>query len=176
MSAGATAKLGGIQSSSVATGGKPAQPLFTLTPDGVRRIQTNLTTATSTNSTTLFPQHPTVKKPTTVKIVRINPGSISSGVVSSNQQSSPLKRGAISIVPKIVTVEGENNTTTIIPAATSLEEVGEDESKNDTGGKEDAKVALKRKLQEIEAMNEELHRRQQEAEELQRQLEQEDGT
>jgi hypothetical protein len=60
--------------------------------------------------------------------------------------------------------------TNIISASTKLEEV-ETDSSAETTDSVDPKAALKRKLKEIEAMNEELRRRKEEADELKRQLE-----
>ena len=85
---------------------------------------------------------------------------------------SPLKKGIVSIAPKIIKVE-PTETTSIIPATTSLEEVDDESSAliNETNSKSDPKEALRRKLKEIEEMNEALRRRKEEADELQRQLE-----
>ena len=161
--------------------GKQSQPIFTLSEGGV--IQKKLTTTQTNSWQTLQQQQQQQPVRKTVKIVRLNPG-----VTVSRPQSipatiipSPLKKSVVSIAPKIVRAQ-DLKTETIIPATTSLEEVTVDDNEASSGSsgsenatKGDPKEALKRKLREIEAMNEELRRRKEEADELKRQLE-EDGT
>ena len=112
----------------------------------------------------------------TVKIVRLNP-SVASGsqsqALSAAIVPSPLKKGIVSIAPTILKSSDNSEATSIIPSTTSLEEIDEESSGpiNDAKSKEDPKEALKRRLREIEEMNEELRRKKEEADNLQKQLE-----
>ena len=103
--------------------------------------------------------------------MRLNP-NLAAGktqTLSATMIPSPLKKGIVSIAPKIVKTD-TSEVTNIMSASTKLEEVENDSSAEATDSV-DPKAALKRKLKEIEAMNEELRRRKEEADELKRQLE-----
>ena len=155
---------------------KQSQPIFLKSDGGI--IQQKLNTSQS-NSIQTIQQHglPTTIGGKTVKIVRLNPNTVSgqSQTLSATIVPSPLKKGVVSIAPKIVKTEA-SEPMNAIPVTTSMEEVEEDSSTtSDSNGTEDPKDALRKKLKEIEDMNAELARKQEEAkrqaEELRRQLE-----
>ena len=170
-------KLQGLQSGSASVvTTKQSQPIFLKSDGGI--IQQKLNTSQS-NSIQTIQQHglPTTIGGKTVKIVRLNPNAVSgqSQTLSATIVPSPLKKGVVSIAPKIVKTE-PSEPINAIPVTTSMEEVEEDSSTtSDTNGTEDPKDALRKKLKEIEDMNAELARKQEEAkrqaEELRRQLE-----
>ena len=152
---------------------KQSQPIFLKSDGGI--LQQKLNTSQANSIQTIQQQSlPSSIGGKTVKIVRLNPNMVSgqSQTLSATIVPSPLKKGVVSIAPKIVKTEA-SEPTTVIPITTSLEEVEEDSStaSTDTNGTDDPKAALKKKLKEIEAMNAELKRRQEEADELKRQLE-----
>ena len=141
-------------------------------------IQQKLTTSQSNSIQTIQQQSlPTTIGGKTVKIVRLNPSAMSgqSQTLSATIVPSPLKKGVVSIAPKIVKSEASESTS-VIPLTTSMEEVEEESSapSTDTNGVDDSKEALMKKLKEMEEMNAELARKQEEArkqaEELRRQL------
>ena len=105
--------------------------------------------------------------------MRLNP-NLAAGktqTLSATMIPSPLKKGIVSIAPKIIKTDAPE-VTNIISASTKLEEGENDSSIStaETTDSADPKAALKRKLKEIEDMNEELRRRKEEADELKRQL------
>ena len=171
------AKLQGLHSTgpSVVTT-KQSQPIFFKTDGGL--IQQKLNTTKANSIQTIQQQSSLSSVGKTVKIVRLNP-NLASGqpqTLSATIVPSPLKKGIVSIAPKLVRAESKE-TSSIIPSTTSLEEV-EDESVtmikhelDEAEQTDDPKEALRRKLKEIEDMNEELRRRKEEADELKRQLE-----
>ena len=170
-------KLQGLHSGSASVvTTKQSQPIFLKSDGGI--IQQKLNTSQS-NSIQTIQQHglPTTIGGKTVKIVRLNPNAVSgqSQTLSATIVPSPLKKGVVSIAPKIVKTEA-SEPINAIPVTTSMEEVEEDSSAtSDANGTEDPKDALRKKLKEIEDMNAELARKQEEAkrqaEELRRQLE-----
>jgi len=170
-------KLQGLHSGSASVvTTKQSQPIFLKSDGGI--IQQKLNTSQS-NSIQTIQQHglPTTIGGKTVKIVRLNPNAVSgqSQTLSATIVPSPLKKGVVSIAPKIVKTEA-SEPINAIPVTTSMEEVEEDSSTtSDSNGTEDPKDALRKKLKEIEDMNAELARKQEEAkrqaEELRRQLE-----
>jgi len=171
-------KLQGLHSgaASVITN-KKSQPIFLKSDGGL--IQQKLTTSQSNSIQTIQQQSlPTSIGGKTVKIVRLNPSAMSgqSQTLSATIVPSPLKKGVVSIAPKIVKTEASESTS-VIPLTTSMEEVEVESSaaSTDANGVDDSKEALRKKLKEMEEMNAELSRRQEEAkkqaEELRRQLE-----
>ena len=162
------AKLQGFSS---ATGSvittKQSQPIFLKSEGGVLQQKFN----TSQISTYPKIRQQPLSPGKTVKIVRLNP-NLAAGktqTLSATMIPSPLKKGIVSIAPKIIKAD-TSEVTNIMSASTKLEEVENDSSAEATDSV-DPKAALKRKLKEIEAMNEELRRRKEEADELKRQLE-----
>ena len=162
------AKLQGFSS---ATGSvittKQSQPIFLKSEGGVLQQKFN----TSQISTYPKIRQQPLSPGKTVKIVRLNP-NLAAGktqTLSATMIPSPLKKGIVSIAPKIIKTD-TSEVTNIMSASTKLEE-GENDSSAETTDSVDPKAALKRKLKEIEAMNEELRRRKEEADELKRQLE-----
>ena len=165
------AKLQGFSS---ATGSvittKQSQPIFLKSEGGVLQQKFN----TSQISTYPKIRQQPLSPGKTVKIVRLNP-NLATGktqTLSATMIPSPLKKGIVSIAPKIIKTD-TSEVTNIISASTRLEEGENDSSISsaETTESVDPKAALKRKLKEIEAMNEELLRRKEEADELKRQLE-----
>ena len=165
-------KLQGLHSGSASVvTTKQSQPIFLKSDGGI--LQQKVITSQANSIQTISQQSlPSSIGGKTVKIVRLNPNMISgqSQTLSATIVPSPLKKGVVSIAPKIVKTEA-SETATVIPITTSLEEVEDDTASPDTNGTADPKEALKKKLKEIEAMNAELKRRQEEADELKRQLE-----
>ena len=160
------AKLQGFSS---ATGSvittKQSQPIFLKSEGGVLQQKFN----TSQISTYPKIRQQPLSPGKTVKIVRLNP-NLAAGktqTLSATMIPSPLKKGIVSIAPKIIKTD-TSEVTNIMSASTKVEEV---DSSAETTESVDPKAALKRKLKEIEAMNEELLRRKEEADELKRQLE-----
>ena len=165
-------KLQGLHSGSASVvTTKQSQPIFLKSDGGI--LQQKVITSQANSIQTISQQSlPSSIGGKTVKIVRLNPNMISgqSQTLSATIVPSPLKKGVVSIAPKIVKTEA-SETATVIPITTSLEEVEDDTASPDANGTADPKEALKKKLKEIEAMNAELKRRQEEADELKRQLE-----
>lgn len=165
------AKLQGLHTSSASVvTTKQSQPIFFKSEGGVIKQKLNTTQLSSFQSI----QQQASSQGKTVKIVRLNPNMTigQPHTLSATLVPSPLKKGVVTIAPKTIKTETPE-TSSIIPSTTSLEEV-EDESSTATAevnGAADPKEALRKKLKEIEAMNEELRRRNEEADELKRQLE-----
>ena len=149
---------------------KQSQPIFLKSDGGI--IQQKLNTSQS-NSIQTIQQHglPTTIGGKTVKIVRLNPNAVSgqSQTLSATIVPSPLKKGAVSIAPKIVKTE-PSESIRVIPLTTSMEEVGEESLalSSDNNGADDPKEALRKKLKEIEDLQKKMKK---EEEELKRQLE-----
>jgi hypothetical protein len=167
------AKLQGFNSSgaSVVTT-KQSQPIFFKSDGGLMQQKLN---STKTNTIQMFQQQSSTSSiGKTVKIVRLNPNMASGQpqTLSATIVPSPLKKGIVSIAPKLVRAESKE-TSSILPSTTKLEEVEEDSvmPSPEADQTDDPKEALRRKLKEIEDMNEALLRRKEEADELKRQLE-----